>query len=347
VRARAGLLAVGLLIGLGLAEMLVRVFVSRPGSELARLHVLRPDRPWLYGMRPNTVVEGTNGIRYEINADGFRGPRATRPKAAHALRIAVLGDSVTFGYGVNEPETYPSLLAARLAGALPHRAVEVLNFGVNGYNPYTEAALFADLGPTYAPDVVLVQFCINDLNDPTMHFDASTTVALGLLPDAAFPDPRTRNPAAVRRRFDCHGVRLCQLLSAAWHPVAPTDAAALGAGLVPHDAPSEVDLAWLTARYAEIGQTAAAIGARPVLVVFPYSTQLAPDAPSAIETTLARLAADLGWTVIDLLPAYRAAARDGALFADLWHPTVAGQRVAAAAIADALLGDGVLGAPAR
>ena len=42
---------------------------------------------------------------------------------------------------------------------------------------------------------MLVQFCINDLNDPTFHFDASTVRALGELPEKAFPDPEARRAA--------------------------------------------------------------------------------------------------------------------------------------------------------
>jgi lysophospholipase L1-like esterase len=118
----------------------------------------------------------------------------------------------------------------------------------------------------------------------------------------------------------------------------------LGAARPPHDVPGERELAGLAGRSADLGRRAAAIGARPVLVVFPYATQLAPDAPSAIETTLVRLAADLGWPAIDLLPAYRTAARAGVpLFLDLWHPTAAGQQLAADAIADALLRAHLLG----
>jgi lysophospholipase L1-like esterase len=323
--ARAVLLAASLLVALALCELGLRVFLPvRSSSELARLHMLRPDKSWLYGMRPNSVVEGRGGIRYDVNADGFRGPRAARPKNAGTLRLAVLGDSVTFGYGVNDADTFPTLLAARLAGARP---VEVLNLGVSGYNPYTEAALFADLGPAFTPDVVLVQFCINDLNDPTMHFDASTNAALGALPDAAFPDPRTRRPAPR----DCHGFRICELVrDAIRSQPAANDPAAIRATVEPHDPPGDAELAWLAGQYREIGRTARSIGARPVLVIFPYSTQLGTDAPSGIGPALTAVAAELGWPAIDLLPAFREGARQGtALFTDLWHPTPAGFRIAA------------------
>ena len=326
VLARAALATASVLVALALCELGLRLFVPvRSSSELAKLHVLRPDKPWLYGMRPNTVVEGRGGVRYEVNADGFRGPSGARPKAPGTLRIAVLGDSVTLGYGVNDADTFPSLLAARLAGSRP---VEVLNLGVSGYNPYTEAALFADVGPIFTPDVLLVQFCINDLNDPTMHFDASTNAALGALPDAAFPDPRTRRPAAP---FDCHGLRICELARDAVQPrAAPNDPAAIRVTVEPHDPPDDVEVAWLAAQYREIDRTAKRIGARVALVIFPYSTQIAGTAPSAVAARLEAVAADLGWPAIDPLPAYREAARQGTvLFSDLWHPTAAGFGIAA------------------
>ncbi len=339
---RAALLAASLVVALALCELLLRVFgPSRPGSELAKLHVLRPDKAWLYGMRPGTVVEGRGGVRYVINADGFRGSLPARPKPPGTLRIAVLGDSVTLGYGVNDADSFPSLLGEHLAHLQPARPVEVLNLGVSGYNPYTEAALFADVGPAYAPDVLLVQFCINDLNDPTMHFDASTTAALGALPDAAFPDPRTRLRAAP---FDCHGSRLCELLRDAWRPrPQASDPTVIRATVEPHDPPAAGELAWLGGQYGGIARTARTIGTRPVLVIFPYATQLAAGTPSATAARLTELAADLGWPAIDLLPAFRQAASDGVpLFTDLWHPTAAGFRIAADVTADALRRDGLV-----
>ena len=102
---------------------------------------------------------------------------------------------VAFGYGVEMQQTFPKRMEAQLearrstartAGATH---IEVLNLGVSGYNPYTEAALLADVGPSYQPDLVLVQFCINDLNDPTLHFNVQARLHMGTIPDAAYPEP--------------------------------------------------------------------------------------------------------------------------------------------------------------
>ena len=80
----------------------------------------------------------TGSIRYRINSDGFRDRRYARPKPTSVFRVLVLGDSITFGYGVEQAESYPKLLESELAEVARSVPVEVLNLGVGGYNPYNE-----------------------------------------------------------------------------------------------------------------------------------------------------------------------------------------------------------------
>ena len=63
-----------------------------------------------------------------INSQGLRAPRDYAPRPAPGVaRLAVVGDSCTFGEGVDDDQTLPSYLERSLAG------VEVINFGVHGY----------------------------------------------------------------------------------------------------------------------------------------------------------------------------------------------------------------------
>jgi len=50
----------------------------------------------------------------EINSLGFRDPEFSPVKAPGTLRVVVLGNSVVFGQGVEEPDTLPAQLAAFL-----------------------------------------------------------------------------------------------------------------------------------------------------------------------------------------------------------------------------------------
>jgi lysophospholipase L1-like esterase len=217
---RVALMTVAGLLALAILEVGIRL-AGPPAPGLRGLHELRPDRPWLYGLRPHAVTS-VGGIRYAVNGDGFRDHEYARAKAGGAFRVVVLGDSIAFGWGVPLEETFPKILETRLRTLAGGRPIEVLNLAVSGYNPYTEAELFRDVGVRYQPDLVLVQFCINDLNDPTLHFDNSTVLALRAIPRDAFPDPTRRlPPPGWCRRF-----RVCAFFADSLAPPRPGGVAA-------------------------------------------------------------------------------------------------------------------------
>ena len=104
--------------------------------------------------------------RWEINQEGYRGPAAgTRGLAG--VRIAALGDSFTFGYGVQEAEAWPRRLEVMLnGGASGVERAEVLNLGVGGYGTWQEAAWLDDGWERTHPDTVILAFYPgNDLAD--------------------------------------------------------------------------------------------------------------------------------------------------------------------------------------
>ena len=67
--------------------------------------------------------------RVTIAADGLR---QTPPRAGASRRLLCFGDSITFGYGVSDEESYP----AELSRLLEPRGFEVRNAGVTGYTSY-------------------------------------------------------------------------------------------------------------------------------------------------------------------------------------------------------------------
>jgi lysophospholipase L1-like esterase len=342
VLARLALAMGAVLISLVALEVAVRLLVAPSASQVLRgLHRVAPDRPWLYELVPGAQrTDRTSGVAYAINADGFRDHDRARTKPPAGFRMLVIGDSVSFGYGVALEATYAQQMEQRLRTSGSGAPFEVLNLGVSGYNPYTEAELLHGVGLGYAPDLVLTQFCVNDLNDPTLHFDTSTMVALGGIPDAAFPDPGLRARTAPRAggiaQRACRWSRLCELLGNTLLP--GPDRAALVASLAPHEAPSDGEIAWLAQTYTRMAADTKARGGTMVLVVFPYQTQLDASAPATLQAALTALGKQAGIPVIDLLPAFRRAAAEGGapLFLDLWHPTARGHEIAAREILRAL-----------
>ena len=221
---------VAVVVTLGLVEVVLRIVVPPTASQVLRgLHRAVPEKPWLYELVPGERRrDPVTGVEYAVNPAGFRDRERDRAKPDGTFRIAVIGDSLAFGYGVALDGTFASLLEQRLATPHDGPRFEVLNLGVSGYNPYTESELLRGVGLDYAPDLVLVQFCVNDLNDPTLHFDASTMLALGAIPDAAFPDLAawSARPVAasggLAQRL-CGASRLCTRVAAALAPASCVD----------------------------------------------------------------------------------------------------------------------------
>lgn len=124
--------------------------------------VLRPsDNPALrYEMVP-----GSQGIAYgtevTINSHGMRDREYSLEKPPDKYRVAVFGDSETFGIFLEIDEVYTEVLESRLAEA-GHR-IEVLNFGVGGYDTVQEVALLESRGVAFDPDLVVLGYCMNDV----------------------------------------------------------------------------------------------------------------------------------------------------------------------------------------
>ena len=126
---------------------------------------LLPGDPLLFAMPPHhegrmkMEVDRSVRVPYRTNTDGFRGPE-WGPRQFGVARVAVLGDSYTFGWGVTDDEPYPERAEALLRAE--GRPVEVLNLGVPGYNTELELELLRRALPRYEPDVVVLGYAVND-----------------------------------------------------------------------------------------------------------------------------------------------------------------------------------------
>ncbi len=102
--------------------------------------------------------------RVTTNSQGFRGKRPVgTQRPAGSLRVLCLGDSYTYGVGVDDAAAYPALLETILQKRLPGREVQVINAGVPFYDIFDELSYFREKGARLKPDVVVLQFYINDL----------------------------------------------------------------------------------------------------------------------------------------------------------------------------------------
>ena len=117
--------------------------------NLQNATVVAPDRPHdpmeLRNPKTKAAITRTRQFSVSTNAQGFRGPELQETKSS--TRILCLGDSVTFGWGVAQEESYPALLAQSLS-------LEVINAGVPAMKPRHIAQWSAQLR-SLEPDIVL------------------------------------------------------------------------------------------------------------------------------------------------------------------------------------------------
>jgi lysophospholipase L1-like esterase len=107
--------------------------------------------------KPNSSMELMN-VMVSINSDGFRDKEYSVSRNGK-YRIIVLGDSLTFGWGVNHEDTFENLLEEELNKKFP---TEIINFGTGNYNTEQEVNIFVEKGLKYKPDKVILFYFIND-----------------------------------------------------------------------------------------------------------------------------------------------------------------------------------------
>lgn len=321
---------------LGLLEISFRVVGIYAGTHyIGRRTVVRsPDDRLQYELEPGAFVQAE--VAYRINEHGMRDDPVSILKPEGTTRIAVIGDSIAFGLWVAMADAFPHQLESMLNEQQPSaRRIEVLNFGVPGYDIAKEARVLATRAIAFDPDIVIVAFCLNDVRSvgsPEYGIVLErerrrASGGFGWFADVvrdhsvllAWIDYRlTRR--AVRKHYMQHTVS---------RPEAP-------------DKDPWIDLQ-LAAGFGEIAKTLAEAGRVPALVaIFPTFDYPFVAYPNTwLHTRVAEIARKNGLVVVDLLPCFSGYALQDVRI-DPVHPTPMGHRVGAHAIRDALAANGML-----
>lgn len=116
-------------------------------------------------------IRGGGITTISINKDGLRENRDYAiPKPPNTYRIAVLGDSVAFGFGVNATSSFPKIIEGVLEKQWVEKNVEVINFSVPGYNGGQKVATLEEKALRYEPDLVLMGWLVDDYAVPSYIF---------------------------------------------------------------------------------------------------------------------------------------------------------------------------------
>lgn len=174
--ANAALALGGVIAALVIAEVAMRLAgLSYPSTTT----FLRADYYTGWSHKPGITfpnpVDGLHGS-VTFNRYGMRDSREYRlAKPPGTLRIAVIGDSFAEALQVPQAEDFCSIAERRLARCvgLGGKKVEVLNFGVYGFGTPQELIMLRRRVLRWSPDLVVLEFYINDLADNTRATDGA------------------------------------------------------------------------------------------------------------------------------------------------------------------------------
>jgi hypothetical protein len=378
------LVVAGLAAAAVLAEVLVRIFAPQVGvgwtpyqfEAYRGIYRLDPALGYelLPSIGPREVLNPEFRYTFATNRDGLR-DRDFGAKG-NAYRIVVLGDSFTFGFGVDHPQTYVKRLERRLQERYRPRPIEVVNGGVNGYGTAHQYFLLERKLLRYEPDLVLVGFVANDtIENGTYETQRYAIDERGYLTDVtagAAADERWQGTLPIpfkswlRRHSHAYylAINRYHTLKVALG-LLPGNVESRQLGLYTATMSAEVAGWWERTRYW-LGKLQGVLEERrtPLLVVFiPANFQVDPakwngarrfyrlsDAEAALDRPQEELRAicrDAGVGYLDLLPALRAREHpDRPLYYHEGHWTAEGHRVAAELIFARIVAERLIPEPA-
>ena len=304
------------------AEIYLRVYppYKRIVGKTSGRYVV-PDKDLVWKLAP--VKEGYRAV----NDVGYRDAPMNWNAKHKAL---LLGDSISWGDCVpHTDEIYPQVCERELSKRLGE-SVEIINTGTPGYSSLQELKLLQLRGKEFQPEVVILQFCLNDVVDRyrTMAAYGGDSEFLGIDTRAAchgfaslsqyssVVEAITRYLQRRGRRYEEYQVK----------------------NLVTTTPSPEIEDAWSTtfAEIAEMKKFSESLGAKFMIVITPFKFQLDdPENTRIPQDKLLAFAKENGIEVLDLLPAF-VEHKDEKLFADADHFAPRGHQIAAAELADVL-----------
>lgn len=131
---------------------------NRNGREGSDAMVVQTDNILQRRLKPSSVTQVENNV-VTVNQWGMRDKEYTLEKPARTFRIALLGGSYEMGVGVNDSETYQSLIEDQLNAALIANDtidhIEILNFSAGGYHLLQHVWMCDHEVFRFQPDMVL------------------------------------------------------------------------------------------------------------------------------------------------------------------------------------------------
>lgn len=168
------LVFIGLISSLLIAELYFRIF--NPQQTIDNYLVAydfpcyeKGDYYWIRlkanaNCKLKSNAEAFHPVEVKTNSLHMRNDEIIIPKPQDTIRILFVGDSFTFGHGVDEDEAYPRVVESLLTQKYPDKKIEVINAGLPGAGVGYYYLFLKNQGIALEPDIIVVGFyMLNDI----------------------------------------------------------------------------------------------------------------------------------------------------------------------------------------
>lgn len=152
-----------LLAALAIAFLLAEVIVRANPSLYSEGYRPSKNERLVYELVPGHRINWTNST---VSSQGLNDRYFSLVKPAGIYRIAVVGDSTSFGVKVGSQNSFPKVLESLLNSN--GEKFEVMNFSVSGYNTSQESELIQSKVIGFQPDMIILVYCGNDTHLPNL-----------------------------------------------------------------------------------------------------------------------------------------------------------------------------------
>ncbi len=288
--------------------------------EMNQIHRASPAFAW--ELIPKSSGVGKLGEIYNINSAGFRDVEHSTIKKPGVARIMVIGDSFTFGMGVNLEDTYPKKLEKFLNRA--HIPCEVINCGVIGYNMWQHYEMLKGKVLPNNPDLVILGLFEDDIGASVRPYkDPEDWKGVKLYQPKFFSIVLDhfylwtfiRNAAALyeykyRYRLGHNYMKGIEERKKVWGPSNPTDVNyRIMSGKIEKER-----YAVFSKKLKTFVQTASYAGVRVLVVFIPDSVQLGDFHLQAINRFLKKVCAEIDVPFLDVTPFLEAKKNHASLY---------------------------------
>jgi len=293
-----------------------------------------PDADLMHRLTPNQATF-THSAPVRTNSYGLRDFDFARTPAKNTFRILCLGDSLTFGNGVTAEATYPKQLEKLLNGSAGARRFEVINAGVPAYDTWQEITYLEKYGIEFRPQLVIVGVYANDVVPkpkviPRSVGESGSLKRVGwkalVSDEVAYLLKRSRSLLFLGDRVG----KVLNLLQPS-NQYNHKEAMLLGRP----DPFVEEGWRQVEASLRQLDWLGKSHGFQSLIVVFPMQDQIvAHYGTEGYQTRLKKIVENIGLPLVDLMPAFYAAAQQGEPLFIAWdgHPNPRAYGIAAAEI---------------